>query len=66
MSFFYGEHFLEKIDNNSIWSQWRVRSTLGEYGEHEICRNKYTKYQTQLETATSFHHETYKGRDTGS
>jgi len=43
MNFFYGEHFLEKSDNNSIWSQWRVQSTLGEYGQHEICRSKYAK-----------------------
>jgi hypothetical protein len=55
---FYGEHFLEKITNNSIWSQWRLLSTLGEYGQHEICWSKYIKYQAQLETVTSFHHET--------
>jgi hypothetical protein len=55
---FYGEHFLEKINNNSIWSQWRLLSTVSEYGQHEICRNKYIKYQAQLETVTSFHHET--------
>lgn len=66
MSFFKVNIFLEKINNISIWSQWRLRSTLGEYGQREICRSKYTKYQAQLENATSFHHETYKGWGTGS
>jgi len=33
---------------------------------HEICRSKYTKYQAQLQTATSFHQKTNKRRGTGS